>query len=129
MNLYSTRFLNIFIDLEIYFLLSHLSLGLISFIFLILSIISGCSALYCVELKRHLKPVYSRFIHNILALTTFVTGMISVIIAYNTKTWAKKHDPGNMRVLMMWFLAFIIILTLIGPIKTLWNHLKTIVSR
>ncbi|CAG9798733.1 unnamed protein product [Chironomus riparius] len=111
-----------------HFSLIHSIIGLISFIFLILSIISGCSALYSIELKRYLKPIFSKFIHNLLAIIAFVTGIISVIIAYDTKSWAKKHDPGNVRVLMMWLLAFIIIFTLIGPIKTLWNHLKTITN-
>jgi hypothetical protein len=98
-------------------------------VFLVLTTVSGCSALFSPELKRYLRPVLNKTLHNLLALVAFITGMISIIVAYLTKSWISRNDPGNMRYVMSWLVSFIILFTLIGPLKTLWSQLRALLSR
>ncbi|KAG5676840.1 hypothetical protein PVAND_006647 [Polypedilum vanderplanki] len=114
---------------KLHFSQTHSILGLVSFVFLILTIVSGCSALFSIELKKHLKPIYNKLLHNILALIAFITGISSIANAYLTKTWIKRNDPGELRYVMFWLVILIAFLTSIGPIKTLWHYMKTITKR
>lgn len=101
--------------------------GLVSGIFLILTIISGCPALFSLELRKYIKPLFSKATHNLLSVLSYLTGMISIIYAYDTK-WAIQNDPGEVRFIMMWSLSFVTIFTLIGPLKTGYGQVKDFIS-
>lgn len=109
------------------FLMSHFLhyvtiIGLVSAIFLCLSILSGCSALFSGKIKTFLRPIFSKFFHNVFAIFSFIFGIIAMIISYNTRSFARDIDPGNMRYAMIGFLSCILLFTLIGPLKTLFRH-------
>lgn len=106
------------------FIKSNLISGLISFILLILTVLSGSSALFSLELKRYIKPVFSKTGHNIISTLCYIIGMAALISAYVTRSWLKKADPGEVRIIMIWCLRFILILTLIGPLKTLYRQFR-----
>jgi hypothetical protein len=72
------------------------------------------------------KPIFNKFFHDLLGSVTLVCGLTTLIIAYKTKSWLEINDPGEMRTVMIWLISIIIIFTLIGPIRTLWCHAKTI---
>lgn len=59
-----------------------------------------------------------------MSCVTFTVGISAIIVAYLTRNWAKKADPGNIRYGMAWLLSFIIVLTLIGPLKTFYGQLR-----
>lgn len=103
---------------------SHAVTGLISFILLVLSFLSGFSALFSVEMKNYVKPLFSKAVHNFLSSACYVVGMVSIIIAYYTKRWITRKDPGGMRELMIYFCILNTIFTMIGPLKTVWNQFK-----
>lgn len=103
--------------------IQQIFLGLVAAIFLGLSILSGCSALFSGKLKSFLRPIFSKFFHNLFAIVSFVFGIVAMIIAYNTRSFARNYDPGNIRYVMIGLLSCILIFTLIGPLKTLFKHL------
>jgi hypothetical protein len=98
-------------------------------IFLLLSVLSGCSALFSDRLKRLLRPLFSKFFHNLFAVCCFVFGFVGMIIAYNTRSWARNYDPGNLRYVMIGLLSTILAITLIGPLKTCYKHLSIVFGR
>jgi glycopeptide antibiotics resistance protein len=93
-------------------------------VFLVLTIISGTSSLFSVELIQYIKPLFSKAAHNILAITCYTTGMVAIINAYITKSWLVKNDPGEERIVMICCLCIVLALTLIGPAKTAVYHIK-----
>jgi Eukaryotic cytochrome b561 len=101
--------------------------GLVSGIFLILTIISGCPALFSLELRRFIKPLFSKATHNLLSVLSYTTGMVSIINAYDTR-WAIQNDPGEIRFIMIWCLSFILVFTLIGPLKTGYGQVKDLIA-
>lgn len=64
-----------------------------------------------------------RFLHNLFAIVSFVAGFIAMIIAYNTRNFTRRMDPGNMRYCMIGFLCTILTITLIGPLKACFRYL------
>lgn len=48
--------------------------GLISIVFLLISLLNGISALWAHELRKCVKPVYNKFFHNFVGIATFVIG-------------------------------------------------------
>lgn len=102
------------------------SIGLISSIFLLLTIITGSAAKFALKLKDRIKPIFIKLIHNVVALMTFTGGMTAIILAYRTKSWL---DFGGFTVTMICINSLITILTLIGTLKTIWSHVRTITLR
>lgn len=100
-------------------------LGLIGVIFLVLSMLSGIVALFPMKLRKLLRPIFSKMYHNIFAITSFVFGMVSIIIGYNTRSPTKSIDPGNMNLAVIGLVAAVLAITLIGPLKTLYQSLRT----
>lgn len=97
--------------------------GLVAAIFLGLSVFSGIFALLPQSYKSYIRPVYVKCAHNLFAIVSFVSGFISMIIAYNTRNYVKRIDPGNMRYCMIAFLSTILAITLLGPIKAFFRHM------
>lgn len=102
----------------------HAITGLVSFIFLFLSLLSGMSALFSVELRSYIKPLFSKAVHNFLSSTCYVVGMVSTFYGYYTKRWFTRKDPGGMRDLMLYFCIISTVITMIGPMKTAWNQFR-----
>lgn len=98
--------------------------GFSSGIFLILAILSGSPALYSAELKRYIKPLLSKAVHQLLSTVCYILGMIAIISAYVTRSWLVTNDPGEVRTIMIWMLSFILAFTLFGPLKTAFNSFK-----
>lgn len=59
-----------------HFSTTHGILGLISFIFLILTCLNGVAAFLAREMKFYVKPVYNKMCHNLTAMIAFVVGML-----------------------------------------------------
>lgn len=59
-----------------HFTSTHSTLGLISGIFTLIGMLNGVSALYAMELRAYVKPVYLKFFHNFNGITAFTLGKI-----------------------------------------------------
>ena len=89
--------------------------------FLLVSLVSGCSALFQYELRNYLKPPFNRLAHILLSLATFITGMISLVYVWFQKTWAKRYDPGELRYFMGYAILVITALSIIGALQTMFS--------
>ena len=105
----------------------HSIVGLTSAVFMLFAFALGISAYFSQKLKIYYKPLYVKIFHNVIATVTFITGMSSIIIAYFTKNTIIEHDPGNdVRFWMAGFTSITLLITLIGPFKTLANQIKAV---
>lgn len=53
--------------------------------------------------------------------------MISIIIAYNTRRPSRSIDPGYMNHAVIGLVIATLALTLIGPLKTFYGHVKNFI--
>lgn len=90
--------------------------------------LSGLAAFYPIRLKNYIRPIFSKFVHNLFAIAAFVFGMISIIIAYYTRKPVNNIDMGKMDIVIVGFVAATLALTLIGPLKSIYRNGMTIYS-
>lgn len=57
-----------------HFISLHSKFGLAAGIFTLIGMLNGTSALWSVELRSYMKPIYLKFIHNLTGITAFVLG-------------------------------------------------------
>jgi Eukaryotic cytochrome b561 len=105
------------------------SVAIVTLVFLLLSTVSGCSALFSQDFKRCLRPLFTKFAHHLFALTTFVSAVVAICFTLIQQKFTKRNDPGNLREVTVWMLAFILLFTLIGPLKTVWAYSRSVLSR
>ncbi|CRK93981.1 CLUMA_CG007507, isoform A [Clunio marinus] len=110
---------------KIHFHAKHGIIGLVALIFMAVTAISGCSALFSQELKSILNPLFNKSAHHIFAIISFITLVVGICFTLVQQNFTKRHDPGNLRIVMCWMLGFIAILTLLGSFKTLNTHLRS----
>jgi cytochrome b-561 domain-containing protein 2 len=103
---------------------THAVTGLVSFILLTISFVSGISALFAAEMRKVIKPILSKAAHNFISSACYVVGMVSIIWAYKTKRFMTRADPGSMRELMIVFCILNTVFTMVGPAKAFWNQLR-----
>jgi uncharacterized membrane protein len=96
--------------------------GLVSMVLVSISMVSGLAALFSFDIRRFLKPVMSKFAHNVISIAAFVTGMVSLIYIWKDGRWAITYDPGYLRYMSAWCLGFITFLTCIGAVKSMWSQ-------
>lgn len=90
--------------------------------------LSGLAVFFPMRLKKFIQPIFSKFFHNLFAITAFVFGMISIIIAYYTRQPTNNVDMGKADFVIAGFVTVTLILTLIGPLKSLVRHGKTVLE-
>lgn len=103
--------------------------GLVSLFCLLPTMLSGLFALLPQRFKRFLKPLFSKFTHNLFATIAFVTGMVSLAMGYTDLRWSKTYDPGEFRTYMAWFLGIVTVITMIGPVRTFFNQGRSFLGR
>lgn len=59
-----------------HFASAHAIFGLVAFIFTILGMFNGVSALWSVEMRTYVKPVYLKMVHNVNGIAAFVLGKL-----------------------------------------------------
>lgn len=101
-------------------------LGLISMVFLALSLLQGTWTYFAYELRSYVKPSISKFLHNLSSTLCFVIGMVSLIYGYRYGT---THDLFESVAVEIFFIAIAIvttILTLIGAAKSEFKFLRKV---
>lgn len=61
-----------------HFSTTHGILGLISFIFLMLTCLNGITAFLATPLRFYIKPLYNKMFHNLMAMIAFVVGKLTI---------------------------------------------------
>lgn len=111
-------------NLELLFIAS---IGLISAILLLFTMSSGWAALSALRLRERIKPIFNKLFHATVASVTFIGGMTTIILAYQTKPWIEQEDYVDFRTAMSYIISLITILKLIGAFRTLWCHVRNII--
>lgn len=87
-------------------------------ILLIISMLQGLWAYFAYDLRTYMKPITSRFLHNITSVLCFVIGMVSLAFGYPMGIDHGAFDSIEVQ----WSLTVIAILTtiftLIGALKS-----------
>lgn len=69
-----------------HFSTTHSTIGLIAAVFTLIGIVNGVSALWAFELRKFVRPVYSKLLHNLHGIVAFVLGKtLSLSCVYRRK--------------------------------------------
>ncbi|XP_055549305.1 uncharacterized protein LOC129732441 [Wyeomyia smithii] len=124
-------FLTIFVGtgLEIYqkeqnkrshFKSDHAITGLVSMVFIVLSLLNGIASYYSVKIKHIIRPIYIKLCHYLTGIVAFVIGMVSLALEYSARRMASTENKN----MLISFTTIVIALTLIGAVKTMYGQLK-----
>lgn len=86
--------------------------------------LQGVGAYFAYDLRTYIKPITSRFLHNVVSVICFVFGMISLATGY---PYGIDHGAFST-IEVQWSLTVIAIITtiftLIGALKSEFNFFK-----
>lgn len=102
---------------------THAILGIVSVGSVIVIFITGIPALFAARLRKVVRPVIGKFIHNFLGLMCFVVGMLAQMYGYN-KRWLRSQVSSEVVLLFIVTTAMITCFSVIGSIRSLWEQLK-----
>ncbi|XP_053957698.1 uncharacterized protein LOC128862906 isoform X3 [Anastrepha ludens] len=106
---------------------THGKLGFTTFIFCLISWLSGLSALYQLKLKSFVRPLFNRTIHNLLGLTCFVLALVTQFFGYQTGFFSSRTTT-EFQYCIKTITLLSLVLTCIGPIKALLQKARTIIK-
>lgn len=125
---------------------THAKLGLSAGIFTAIGMLNGISALWSIELRAFLKPLYWKFIHNLAGITAFVlgkvlknecfsiseftsifmkTGMVTLYHGYDKK-YMIKNSREDIRMWLQAAAIATIVLSTIGALRTFYVQIRSI---
>lgn len=87
-------------------------------VLLIISMLQGVWAYFAYDLRSYLKPITSRFLHNVVSVLCFVIGMISLAFAYPMGIDHGAFDSVEVQWSLTVIAILTTILTLIGAVKS-----------
>lgn len=96
----------------------HAQFGFASMFFLIINVVLGFGALFSYDLRKLWHPIYMKFTHNLLGITTFVLGMVSLYYGYE-KRFMKRNTSTEMIAFLAWGTIITTVLSCIGATKSL----------
>ncbi|KAM7351968.1 uncharacterized protein ACRADG_004657 [Cochliomyia hominivorax] len=111
---------------EVHFHTVHGLVGLATSALLVLSLLSGLSALYANEMKLCIQPLFNKAFHNIWGLLTFTMAMLSMYTAYETEIFLQHSlDAANYKDFKWLIQGCIIIIWLLTSYGPLWCLIYT----
>ncbi|XP_001848092.2 cytochrome b561 domain-containing protein 2 [Culex quinquefasciatus] len=113
------------INNKLHFHDTHSILGLVALILMLLSMTNGLGALFSVELRRKIKPVYMKLGHQFVGLCCFVIGMAALVLGFDKKIFRNNSTP-EMRTTLQVFTVLVILTSSLGVIRTILSQLKTL---
>ncbi|XP_035905429.1 cytochrome b561 domain-containing protein 2-like [Anopheles stephensi] len=122
------------IALEIYFRQStnrrhfsstHSIVGLISLVFLALTLVNGLMALFAADLRKRIRPIYSKLSHYLTGTVCYVLGMVAIVLAYEKKIYHQNTITKGITMMTVFTIA-VTVLSMVGVVKTMYNQFKTL---
>lgn len=110
---------------ESHFHSTHAITGIISVGLIIFVALMGIFAFYSVELRRIIRPVLFKLIHNIFGIGCFVIGMTSLLYGYEKK-WMTIKATDEMKLTSVILTYAITVFSLVGAFGSLFNQLGLI---
>lgn len=71
---------------------NHAIVGLTAVICTVLSACGGIFAKYSFQLRAYLRPVYSKILHALLGISTYILGMAAIILAFYSDYFMKMSS-------------------------------------
>ena len=109
-----------------HFVSTHALLGIISVGGIAVLFLSGLPALFAARLRKTVRPVIGKFIHNFLGILCFAIGMASQCYGYK-KRWSAEA-PQGMGTVLIATTAMITVFSLIGSLRSLWEQFKSLAN-
>lgn len=103
----------------------HGIFGLVAISLTIFGMVNGTLALWSVELRHYLKPIQTKFFHNLVGTSAFIVGMVTLFLGYEYHFFF-VGTPTEAR---MWCQAVAIItvlLSLLGATRSLITQSKAV---
>lgn len=94
--------------------------GLISAILLLISLVNGTLAYFPFALRQFVKPIHLKLLHNIIGIASFVMGLATLFLG------VFQYLHRDVHYTLMPPVAITSILTLIGPLTSAVNFVKTL---
>ncbi|XP_058800994.1 uncharacterized protein LOC131669842 [Phymastichus coffea] len=101
----------------------HALVGIASVGAIIGIFITGLPAIFATRLRKVIRPVIGKFIHNFLGILCFVGGMYAQIEGYK-KGWLRKKVSNDVIQVMIVTTFMIIVFSLMGSLRSLWEQFK-----
>ncbi|XP_075149630.1 transmembrane reductase CYB561D2-like [Haematobia irritans] len=105
---------------------THGKLGFSAFILCCISMSSGLGALYSMRFKQYLSPLMNKTFHNILGIATFAVAMVAHFYGYNTGFFSRRTPSSDFTILMKVLTLMTLCLSSWGPLKSLYNKMRSI---
>ncbi|KXJ74435.1 hypothetical protein RP20_CCG013703 [Aedes albopictus] len=103
----------------------HAITGLVSIVFIVLSMLNGWAAMYAMKIRHIIKPIYIKLSHYLCGIVAFVIGMTSLALEYSPRRMLSKENV-NMLIL---FTSVVSAFTVIGAGKTMFAQFKGMCRR
>lgn len=87
---------------------------------------NGIFALWAAEIRRWVKPVYSKWFHNAIGIIAFVIGMASIAYSYDMRQ-IRGQFTVEIRIALKWATAITAALSLVGAIRSFYDQTKGVV--
>ncbi|ALC38931.1 CG13077 [Drosophila busckii] len=104
---------------------THGRLGLAAFVLCLVTMCSGLAALFSMRIKKLLAPLLNKAFHNFLGIAVFVVALVTQFYGYETK-YFKTRTQNDFQVLIKCLTLTSLVLTVIGPLKSLYHRLQSI---
>ena len=102
----------------------HSIVGLTSVVLLGISLCNGITSLFSTELRKYIKPVYSKCSHYFLGASCFILGMTAIILGYEKRIYHQNSTPEILTMLTC-FTSLVIILSMIGTIRKVYGVVRS----
>lgn len=97
-------------------------LGFGSNILIILGVLNGSSTIWAAKLRRLVKPVYIKLLHNLTGSLCFTMGMASLIYGFEKSHFRNYSTPETVLTIQL-ISALTVVLSMFGPLSSLGTQI------
>ncbi|KAG4078224.1 hypothetical protein HA402_011296 [Bradysia odoriphaga] len=105
----------------------HSTIGLISGIFLLISLCSGIIALKSFALRKIVRPALVKFFHYISGTMAILLGLVALYYGYDKK-FMQANSDGQIRLCLQLIAGSTAIFSLIGALQSFYRGARTILT-
>ncbi|KAG5888810.1 hypothetical protein JTB14_032723 [Gonioctena quinquepunctata] len=105
----------------------HAITGLVSWVLSMVSVLLGLFAAYSNSLKKFIRPVILKFIHNFLGLSAFAIGVASLVLGLLLRIFTRLVTT-NEKLATVWMVSIISVWSVLSAFVSLFNQIKTILT-
>ncbi|CAH0551311.1 unnamed protein product [Brassicogethes aeneus] len=111
-----------------HFTTNHGITGLVSWLLAMVAVFGGLAALFSKPFENYIKPIYIKFLHNFLGISSFSIGCASLALGLE-KHAILFHTSPETRVALTWAISIMTAMALLGALKSFYNQFKTVFAR